>query len=179
MGKIGAAIGTSMAGNPIGWVMGGLAVVNYFSARRQKRKMQEKMTPIAAEQLKQITGEKPSIISEYKQSADTARTVGDAAMQQMFLSREAKMKTAVSASGTTGLVHGSGNLAAENLLDAFNLSMQTQSQQTGQQVTGIQNRLAGELRALQSSALDLKSMYAQQGVKVDYTPSSVDPLKYV
>ena len=129
--------------------------------------------------MKQITGERPSIIEEYRQSAYTARIAGDTAMSQMYLSREAKMNQAARASGTTGLVHGSGNLAATNLLDAFNMSMKTQTQETGQQVTSIQNRLAGELRASDASALELKAMYAQQGVGLNYTQTNIDPLKYV
>ena len=57
--------------------------------------------------------------------------------------------------------------------------MKTQTQETGQQVTSIQNRLAGELRASDASALELKAMYAQQGVGLNYTQTNIDPLKYV
>ena len=51
--------------------------------------------------------------------------------------------------------------------------------QTTNQTVAIQNRLAGELRSLDSSALQLKSMYAQQGINVGYNMTDVDQLKYV
>ena len=51
--------------------------------------------------------------------------------------------------------------------------------QTTSQVVGIQNRLAGELRALDASALNLKSQYAQQGVGLNYNMTNIDQYKYV
>ena len=175
----GAKIGASMMTNPIGWALAGLSVVNYFSARRKQQKMRERMAPIAADQMGQIVGERKEIVGEYRGMAKTAQAQGDVAMSALATNRQQRMDKASQNIGGANLAYGGGNLASDNLLSAFNDQMSQRSMQTTNQTVAIQNRLAGELRSLDSSALQLKSMYAQQGINVGYNMTNVDQLKYV
>lgn len=176
---VGAKIGAAMMSNPVGWALAGLSVVNYFSGRRKQRKMRERLAPIGAAQMQQITGERKSITQEYKGMADSAVAQGDIAMASLALNRQSRLDKAQANIGGANLAFGSGNLAGDNLLSAFNQQMSSRSMQTTAQVVGIQNRLAGELRSLDASALNLKSQYAQQGVGLNYNMTNIDQYKYV
>ena len=175
-GGIGNALA---AAGPVGWVMAGLSVVNYFSARRAKKRMQERLTPIAQAQMGQIKAERGDIVQEYQGMAESAKKMGDISMSQMASSRAARLSQAQVQIGQAGLSYGAGNIQAENLLTAYNQQFQARAEQTGQQVVGLQNSLAGELRSLDASALQLKGMYAQQGIGLNYNMTNVDRLKYV
>jgi len=175
-----SSLGTAAAGvSPIGWVMAGLGVVNYFSARKRQKEMQDRLRPIAQEQMGAIKAERKDITSEYSQLADSARKMGDTALNQMYMSRGQAMRKSQVQMGQAALSYGSGNLQADNLLTAYNQQMGTRAEQTTQQVVGVQNRLASELRGLDASALQLKSMYAQQGIGLGYNMTNIDQYKYV
>tara|TARA_R100000781_G_scaffold111565_1_gene78062 strand:- start:254 stop:793 length:540 start_codon:yes stop_codon:yes gene_type:complete len=179
MSKFWGKLGESMMSNPVGWGLAGLSVINYISGRRKQQRMRERLAPIAAEQMKQIREERTDITQEYKGMADTAVAQGDIAMASLALNRQSRFDKAQANIGGTNLAFGSGNLAGDNLLSAFNQQMSQRSMQTTAQVVGIQNRLAGELRSLDASALNLKSQYAQQGVGVNYNMTNIDQYKYV
>tara|TARA_R100001594_G_C4049885_1_gene264868 strand:+ start:1745 stop:2296 length:552 start_codon:yes stop_codon:yes gene_type:complete len=161
------------------WIAGGLAVVNYFSARKAQREMRNRLRPIAQDQMQQVVDERGEIVSEYGQKAKMARQTGDLAMARLYDAREAKYQQSQAAVGQTSLRFGSGNIQASNLLDAYNMQGAMQQAQTTSTVTGLQNQLASELRGLDASALELKSMYAKQGVGLDYSATNIDALKYV
>ena len=169
-----AAIGSAAP-----WVMGGLALVNYFSARSAQRKMKRRLTPIAEAQMTQIQEERGDIQQEYSTKAKDARGMGDLAMSQLYSSREAKLRTASQNVGATNLKFGSGNLAQESLLGIYNQQAGQQNLKTTSLVSGIQNQLAGELRGLDSAQLELKAMYAKQGIKLNESLTDVGSLKYV
>tara|TARA_B100000214_G_C23948316_1_gene619097 strand:+ start:782 stop:1384 length:603 start_codon:yes stop_codon:yes gene_type:complete len=174
------SMGTALAAaGPVGWVMAGLGVINYFSARKKQQRMRERLAPIAQSQMSQIKSERGDIVKEYKGMAESAVKTGDIAMSQMASARATRLGQAKQQIGQANLKYATGNLQAENLLTAYNQQMQLRAEQTGQQVVGIQNRLAGELRGLDASALQLKSMYAQQGIGLNYNMTNVDQLKYV
>lgn len=174
-----AKIGTAMMSNPVGWGLAGLSVINYISGRRKQQRMREKLAPIGVEQMNQIKGERTAITQEYKGIADSAKSQGDIAMASLALNRQSRLDKAQANIGSTNLAFGSGNLAGDNLLSAFNQQMSQRSMQTTAQVVGIQNRLAGELRSLDASAMNLKSQYAQQGVGLNYNMTNIDQYKYV
>ena len=67
-----AAIGSAAP-----WVMGGLALVNYFSARSAQRRMKRRLTPIAEAQMTQIQEERGDIQQEraYRRPKGCCQTV--------------------------------------------------------------------------------------------------------
>jgi hypothetical protein len=73
----------------------------------------------------------------------------------------------------------SSNVMADNLLNSYNMAAEQQGLKTGGNITNIQNQLASEIRGSDASGYDLQSLYAKQGVKVDFNPSDVESLKYV
>ena len=161
MGNFGTAVGASMASNPVGWIMGGIAVANYISARKKQRAMQDRLKPIAASQMKSIVDERGEIVSEYQGMANRAKDAGNLAMESLYTNRNAKMRQSSNSIGKS-------NMAAEQ-----------QGLKTGGNITNIQNQLASEIRGSDASGYDLQSLYAKQGVKVDFNPSDVESLKYV
>ena len=88
------------------WIAGGLAVVNYFSARKAQREMRNRLRPIAQDQMQQVVDERGEIVSEYGQKAKMARQTGDLAMARLYDAREAKYQQSQAAVGQTSLRFG-------------------------------------------------------------------------
>jgi hypothetical protein len=179
MGNFGTAVGASMASNPVGWIMGGIAVANYISARKKQRAMQDRLKPIAASQMKSIVDERGEIVSEYQGMANRAKDAGNLAMESLYTNRNAKMRQSSNSVGKSNMSFSSSNVMADNLLNSYNMAAEQQGLKTGGNITNIQNQLASEIRGSDASGYDLQSLYAKQGVKVDFNPSDVESLKYV